>query len=375
MTNAATKTPEMRFSRMNEALIKKTMKGLDLVGGKDLESRAKTLQAFFLKQKQDGKIAGPMALCEGKEGCNGVSPADLPECPFCGESEDNGEASKPNGIAKDAQVEAADDEAADETAEDEVVKEAPVMADPRTTTLVKVERQRQIVKPGRTGEKELDKLLEKFRALRKQFGVTGYDIAVVVKQLHDTEAWKLRTKSEKGDRAFQTFPQFVQAELEISRSHAYYLVGVASKYTREEVAEVGASKLRWLMRLDGEAHTRLLEAAKTDKVSARDLQAKVQGTANAPKLKGKGVTPAKAAKAKLERAKALSVMVTAPEKLILTLLSSASSKSPKPAKDLNDDPWVEEAHENGVTTRYQVKLDAKTGEIKLHIVRRRGAAK
>lgn len=254
--------------------------------------------------------------------CGGISDFNLDQCPYCGDSEKT-----------DANIANAT-QAIDTTAE-------PVTA-VATKSGGYVE-----IKP-----EELDESLAKVKELKKNAERSIWELGIEIKHLHDEELWKARMIA--GEPQYKTWKQFCGTELGMSHQHAYNLMEVAGKFTREQVEQYGVAKLSIIASLPGEQRPAALAGA--------DGKSKRQLADEAKEASGKGD--------KGDAGDKITFLARADKKTTLKFLAASGEKG-KPAQAIADEPWVEEEHENGVVSRYVIKQNNRTGNLELVITRRR----
>lgn len=296
----------MKYSAMSVGVMVSAIKALKLKAPaqKNPPALAAVLKAHFKAQAaNDPKKADDLSECSN---CGGDSDISLEVCPYCGDSEIN------NG------------EGADQTI---------------TTTAEPA--------PAIDTE-ELDNAVAAFKQKKRNAEASIWELGVEVARIHDGDLWKTRLLGPNPQ--YKTFKAFCGAELGISHTHAYSLIEVAKKFTREQVEQLGVSKLAIIVQLPPDKQAAALNGA-ADK-SKRDLAAEL--------AESKGKTP---------KPDAVTIMTRAGGHVKLTM--QGTNTKGKPATELADEPWVEEEHENGVISRYAIKVEPKTGHIRLIITRRR----
>ncbi len=293
----------MKYSAMSDGVLDAAIKKLKLKPPtqKTIPAKASILKAHFAEKT----TAEDLSECSN---CKGDSDINLDACPYCGDSEKTGDA---GAIITTA----------------EVATEAIDQVD----------------------SAELDDAVASFKKKKRNAEASIWELGVEVARIHDGDLWKTRILG--GEPQYKTFKAFCGIELGISHTHAYNLIEVAKKFTREQVEEIGVAKLSIIVQLPPDQQAAALNgAAGTGK---RALQQQADAAKGKP-----GRVP-----------DTLTIMARADS--IAKLVMQGTNSKGKPAKDLADDPWVEEEHENGVISRYQVKMDPKTKNIMLLISRRR----
>jgi hypothetical protein len=194
---------------------------------------------------------------------------------------------------------------------------------------------------------ELDEKVARVNALRVDLAKNTYDIGIEIREIHERELWKAR--------GHQSFKEFVEKDLEMSRTLAYRLIETTKEYDRATFESVGARKLALVASIqDAEVRDAALEAAKAG-ATVKEIER--------TKDKAKG----KSAPDKEERATA------APRKTNeITLLAKVNGKptthqwrsasSGRPLAAHKDDAYGEVEVSEDVRLRVALKVD-KEGKI------------
>ncbi len=291
----------MKHSSMSVGVMVAALKALKIKAPaqKNPPALAAALKTYF----QANTPSERMSECSN---CHGDSDIELKACPYCGDSEVSGEGQ----------------EIVETTATDVVANEVST--------------------------EELDTAVASFKQKKRHAEASIWELGVEVARIHDGELWKTRMLGPNPQ--YRTFKAFCGAELGISHTHAYNLIEVAKKFTREQVEQLGVAKLAIIVQLPPDKQAEALKNA--DKASKRDLERL------AAEAKGKPKAPDQ-----------VTIMARAGSHVKLTM--QGTNTKGKPATELADEPWVEEEHENGIISRYAIKREPKTGHIKLIITRRR----
>ncbi len=244
--------------------------------------------------------------------CGGDSDINLEACPYCGDSEVVGDPAAAAGVI--------------------------------TTTAEALPAEAQV------STEQLDTAVANFKAKKRHAEASIWELGVEVAAIHDGDLWKTRMLG--GDPQYKTFKAFCGVELGISHTHAYSLIEVAKKFTRERVEQIGVSKLSIIVQLPADKQAAALNGAANGGKSKSDLAKELAAS------KGKDKVP-----------ETVTIMARAGSHVKLPM-TGTSSKG-KPATSLADEPWAEEEHENGIVSRYVVKIDPKTSQAILIITRRR----
>lgn len=291
--------------------------GISAPKAKNVVALANALSEHFAK-------ATPKKELSGCSSCGGVSDIKLPSCPYCGDADIIGEGATVTTTAE-AVLESAP-----------AAKQAEQPTQSGGYVVLKVE--------------DLDASLGRVAELKKNAERSIWELGAEIRALHDGELWKARVGD--GKQTHKTWKQFCAAELEMSHSHAYRLIDVATKFTREQVEKWGVAKLTIIAQLPDARADELLKGDKDTTAK------KLQREANALKEKGDK---------EREAGDQVTVVVRVKKRLKLKMQGSNG----KPAQSLADDPWVEHEYENGVVQRFAVVMDPKTSTLELVLTTRR----
>jgi hypothetical protein len=202
------------MSRVNLLYVEGALARLNLpVGGTDAQKVAR-LEAHYKRATPRNRLAD----CDT---CSKTSDIDEPMCPFCG----------------DAGVVTPPEEA-----------NAVVVAEP--TVVVSV--------PARVSD--LDAAVERIQHLKQRATESIWELGTELRGIFDKRLWKTRQNAEGGP-AYTTWGAFCEAELGISSTYSYKMMDVAQAYTREQVRQIGATKLSLTLQVPREAREKLLTAA------------------------------------------------------------------------------------------------------------------
>lgn len=215
---------------------------------------------------------------------------------------------------------------------------------------------------------ELDKAVAAVLACK---GTALWDLGRSIVRTYENDLWKQR-RDGKGSPTYSGFGAFCQAELGISPQHAYKVMDVALRYTREDAIRIGVAKLGVVMRLPAgsDDERRMLESASSTPLSelaskVRELaKGKVRETGrkhvDTPQRQGKPPEP------------------VVPEGSVTVALALGTEKVPlfvkgklgvSRARTLDDSPIGEELLLNGVVQRYKLTHDGD-GNLLLIVERR-----
>jgi hypothetical protein len=339
--------------------------------------------------------------------CFGWSPPDLDECPYCGVGEDD-----------DTPV-VAEPVAMSTVQSSEVIKnpmeiDASAM-DPELlvtesekkpsrkkngTTVVEAEAREpkkappamkpsaplvSILAGGKSlsSEKELDESIARFNAAATAGGDTIWLMGVELTKMRDS-LWQQRT--EAGKPKYRSFNQFVQEELEVSKSLAYRFMRIIENFSREQIQKYGSQILKVLVAAPKEEHQALLEKADNG-ATTRDLQEEVNkiretkgiavmetgataAAAAAGRTMPSAAATAAAAKTRRKAAAAITIGFQAEQFTCKALARAKRGEDERPAKTLEDQPYCVVEGINGVRQFIAVKT-RPTGEIEFKITLKR----
>jgi hypothetical protein len=290
----------MKHSAMSSGILDAAIKKLKLKkpSQNTVPAKAALLKAHFKEHTK----AEDLSECTN---CGGESDFNLEACPYCGDSEKTSDATA------------------------------------ITTTAEALPEVEQV------STEALDEAVTRVKQLKRNTEVSIWELGTEIAHIHDDGLWKTRMLGPNPQ--YKTFKAFVNAELGISHTHAYSLMEVAKKFSRDQVEQIGVSKLAIIVQLPPDKQAAALAGNKSKADLARELAESKGGSDKQPDV--------------------VSVMTRMGSRQKLPM-QGTNSKG-KPAESLADEPWVEEEHENGIISRYVVKLDPKTKQIVLIITRRR----
>lgn len=160
--------------------------------------------------------------------CNGESPGEprYSKCPFCGDG-DPGEGGEPAVVV---------------AAPAEIVPAGPGVLD---------------LDGAPCDPAELDRAVERVRECESSVKGSFWDLG---RALGEIERGKLHLarRRDDGSPLYQTFDEFVKAELDYSPRHVRNIIDTSHNFSREEVARIGATKLTPLLRLSVEEREGML---------------------------------------------------------------------------------------------------------------------
>lgn len=308
---------KMNHKVMSAGVLTAALKGLKIAlpKAKNVVSMANALSAYFAENTVKKELSG----CSS---CGGISDIKLPSCPYCGDADIVGEGATITATAE-AVVAAAPD-----------VEGKPTMSGGYVVLNVA----------------DLEASLGRVVELKKNAERSIWELGNEIRTLHDGELWKARV--EDGKARYKNWKMFCAVELGMSGNHAYRLIEVATKFTREQVEKWGVSKLTIIAQLPDARQNELLNDGK------ETTKEKLQREAAALKDKGDK---------ERETGDQVTVVVRVKKRITLKMMGAHG----KPAQQLTDDPWVEHEYENGVVQRFAVTTNTKTGHLELVLTTRR----
>lgn len=254
--------------------------------------------------------------------CGERSTEDTEWCPFCGDL----------GIAPEGEVPA--------RAINANISNLPEVAPKRNVD----------VAVAQLGSK-LDAALAKLVELKGSILDSSYDMGLVCKQIHDEQLFKAR--------GFDSFKQFADsAELTISRSTAYQLMGLVEKFTRETYQELGYRKLRTIAVLEsGDRDKVVAEARSNGGSSVREIDEKVRERRGAGSEKSR---PAQSAPPKNPRVTLLTKLDGKPRELrFKSSKSGAPIGSAAKVSQFVGDAYAEVELDGGVFLRIGLRVSGR----------------
>lgn len=174
------------------------------VGGTD-QQRVMRLLSYYRENTPKARL-GECDVCEG------VSDTQEPHCPFCGDG-----------------AEAA-------------------LAVANTT--------RQLVM---TPVQQLDVGVRRVHELKARTADSLWELGQAVRELYDTGLWQYRV--QEGVQCYKQWAVFCEKELGISNTYSYRLMDIATQFSREQVREIGPTKLSMTLKVTNEERVRMLRAA------------------------------------------------------------------------------------------------------------------
>lgn len=265
----------------------------------------------------------------------------------------------------------------------EVVDEAPAGAlevEPMTNAIVTA-----------ATELDLDQSIARIKNLNREAGVAVFDLGCEIFRNYSRKLY-LQRRDGGGAPVYKSWTQFVEKELDVSVAYTYLLMDVSQKFTREDVALHGPSKLALVLRMPedkqeevrprlGEISVRNLrqQAVEISGGKPRDtgrtgfrgtIPSSSKGKASAEPAQGKGKASAAPAPAPAPKGKAPKPQITialAPGKVTIPLFArgpkaEGSKEKLKRAKKIGDDPHGTWELPNGTVIRIVLRAN-RVGEL------------
>jgi len=199
---AGVNAEKLRFAIIEAALKKHELP----IGGTDAQ-KVQRLSAYYREYTPKDRLADCSV-------CDGVSDINEPACPFCGDG----------GVEDSA-----------------IVHEIR-----RSAALTPVQ--------------ELDAAVARIRDLKVRAAESMWELGSEVKTLYDSQLWRQR-KREDGAESYTSWGHFCEEELNISNSYSYRLMDISAQFSREQVRELGPTKLAMTLKVPAPERVKMLQAA------------------------------------------------------------------------------------------------------------------
>lgn len=273
--------------------------------------------------------------CSSK--CTEVSTDETDHCPFCGDE----------GMDDDAGAA----EAAEQGEPEPDPEPKPDAEKPAKGKAKKAEKPAAAAIASKTdtglaaATAKLDESVNRINQLRTDLALNSYDLGEELRKIHEEELWKARGR--------ESFKDFIENDLDISRSMAYRLIDVTKEFDRETFNRIGSRKLALIAGIaDSEARDAALESAKagatTNEVRRQVDDAK--GKKTAPPKEGGGKTAP--APKKGNEITLLTKVGARPQ-----LIGFRSAASGRPIQAHKDDAYAEMNLSEDVKLRMAPKFD------------------
>jgi hypothetical protein len=374
--------------KVSEAVVDKYLTEFGMTATGRINRKIRILAKHFADRKQKEGDAFEEVVCTT---CGGDSPATLPECPFCGDSDEvvNTPPVVGKPVAEDEPEDAPEAQSDDEPEQepepvpDDEPEEKPapkkrskakevaqvseraskLIAKPEKAKPKKrskavsepppgdddVEPSTEIAVPDAVfSEADLDESVAEAKKYMASATLEAYRLGKVLKYIHDNNLYLLR-KGEKGP-AHLSFKSFVRAEFEISHQQAYNLMAVVEHFTEEEVNRIGVSKLKLALQLPRDMRDDILSGAE-DGATMSQLSERASKLLDKPEKPRKAVRDDGGITAILAMGILEAPMYCAPHK------PGKVGAPTKPARTLKDLPFCVFQLENDVIATVRIELN------------------
>lgn len=216
-------------------------------------------------------------------------------------------------------------------------------------------------------EKQLDESVSRIHALVKTTAQYFMQLGQELLDVKDNRLWTAR-RDKDGSPAYESFANFVDAELKMTTQWAGRLMNVASKFDPSEVEDIDITKLTEIAKLpEKEQRSSLLEAAK-EGATVSELKAKIREFAKAEKeteepdedAPAASTPPPKAAVSPkpdaVEESEVITTVVLASEKSVVQMFAGDTRTK---AKTLDDVPTGLLRCATGVNLKFTMERNDK----------------
>lgn len=330
----------VRLDMVDEEVLNAALKERGLELKQPLGARVASLAAWFSANYDDDDIIN----CDK---CGGDSSDDEPRCTFCGDESEVVDPTAERIAATKARREK----------EERVAPPEPT----KKKAKKKGKEEKALAKAGPESKFTESDLNEAVKRIRTAAVENMYDMGLVVRDIHETQKWKLRLRD--GKPAYRSFNQFCAEELPFSKTHAHTLMKVTEAFTRDVAVEIGVTKLGLVLKAPEENQPELMQAAMKDGVTERALEARVA------ELRGR--TTRETPESTPPEKRTITIAVKPGSKTTPLFKKGSKGESPKAAKRIADQPWTMVQLENN--TRLFVRIATNSsGELVLKHEFRRG---
>lgn len=111
----------------------------------------------------------------------------------------------------------------------------------------------------------LECLESKSRDLRVKLAANTWELAGILQELRASGVWKLRT-------AYTNFGSYTRAELQLSGKYVRALIRMRELFTKEDVQDIGPSKLQVLLTFEENRIPMMLTVLRMTGMSRRELE-------------------------------------------------------------------------------------------------------
>lgn len=133
---------------------------------------------------------------------------------------------------------------------------------------------------------DLNDAVARVVALKKDSAQSIWELGKELGDIYDRGLWRLRPGAD-GKGLYKSWGHFCDAELGLSHGYSLRLIDVSREFTKQDVAQVGSTKLMVTLSVTKDHRPALLEEAKSG-ASVRDLKTKAQELPQAPRGEERG---------------------------------------------------------------------------------------
>lgn len=271
------------------------------------------------------------------DNCGGKMTDEWKECPFCGTAEevDTGE-----------EEEESEEEGAEASEEEKTNGAAKKKA---SKVLAEEELPKALAKYT---AKDLDGQVKEILTVKTNAAVCMWELGGLILKNYKSEMWKLR-RNEDNSARYRNVNAFWLEELGFSHTYCYQLMDVATNFTKQDVKQVGTTKLALILRAPEAARKKILDKARSGGTKG-EIEAEVKKAQDRERGGDPAPTP--------PRHRRLTV-ITVPGKKTVKLFKAGAGDDGdhERATKLADLPWGELEFEN--STQVSVKIAEKNGEL------------
>lgn len=196
---AGVKVEAIKFPVIDAALRRHQL----AIGGTDPQ-KVMRLQSFFREHTPKERLAD-CTICEG------ISDINEPHCPYCGDG----------------------------------AEEAVIVAEATAMVI--------------TPTQQLDASVRRVHELKARTADSLWELGQEIRRLYEGNLWQYRVQD--GQQTYKQWAVFCEKELGLSNTYSYRLMDIASQFTREQVRDIGPTKLSMTLKVTNEDRVKMLRAA------------------------------------------------------------------------------------------------------------------
>lgn len=398
------------ITKVNEKIIDGYLAKFEITTKGGLNAKVNALEKYQSSTADGGHVA-PDSVSTPCTNCGAESDFNLPECPFCGDT-DADDVEDPNAVVA-SELASGPGNVVPEVPDDEPesragggsnrppaieTEGATVDAEQEATHEHEPVKKKKIQKLSRVigkaiapsvelvPTKDLDDAVERVQDALRSGASSYWELGVALLDLWDKGLWKQRTVA--GKQKYTSWNLFCRDELHMSHANTFSIMDAAKAFSKKDFEELGHSKLTLLLRLPKSRQLELAEEARKGRLPRARLKEILTEEVPSGQRRDTGRTkrgagasaPAKVAERKAARAalkpdgEITAVSQLGRTKLKLWARPNAKKPGEKPgrAMSVTQDPWCEEELVNGVLVKYVIMKTA-TG-LELIIERKRPPA-